>query len=97
MRQTLLKAILAVGMDARAKTMPSRQEDIMSPAKCSTVHRVYPTRVEGLCIAQAVGMAGWSWGWGLPATRLGANSAHPIACKCSRTEAGQCCLLQLLF
>ena len=57
MRQTLLKAILAVGMDARAKTIPNRQDDIMSPAKCSTVHRVYPTRVEGLCIAQVIVMA----------------------------------------
>ncbi len=52
MRQTLLKAILAVGMDARAKTIPSRQEDIMSPTKCSTVHSVYPILVEGLCAGQ---------------------------------------------
>lgn len=40
MRQTLLKAILAVGMEALANTIPSRQEDIISPTKCSTVHSV---------------------------------------------------------
>ena len=40
MRQTLLKAILAVGMDARANTIPSRQDDIIKPTKCSIVQSV---------------------------------------------------------
>ena len=87
MRQTLLKAILAVGMDARAKTMPSRQDDIMSPAKCSTVHRVYPTRVEGLCIAQADGMAGWSRGVG-PARHTAWRNLSASHCMQAQQDRG---------
>ena len=87
MRQTLLKAILAVGMEARAKTMPSRQDDIMSPAKCSTVHRVYPTRVEGLCRAHAVGMVGWSGGVG-PARHTAWRSLSASLCMQAQQDKG---------
>lgn len=49
MRQTRLKAVLHVGMLALAKTIPSSSEDIMMPAKCSTVHSMYASWLSGLC------------------------------------------------